>query len=319
MQPAFDRFHRYDELTAILRAFAERRPGLFRVESIGQQPRGPRHLGRRRDQPRDRRRRGQARLLGRRQHPRRRADRLHRLPVSPEDARGGLRQARGRHAPARHACPLRLPARQPRRRRMGARGQAEVHPLVHAPVPVRRGPGRRPRRRGRGRRRAHPHDAHSRSQRGLQGASGGPAPHDAARSGGIGRAVLAGDAGGEAAQFRRRRDPREPRQGGSRPQPQLPVGLAAGVPAGGRGAVPGVRARGEGGRRLHRAPPEPVPRRELPHPQRRDPPAVLERARREHAAPRTCGSTSSSARRPPSSRAIPTSRSSTTSSTTRSR
>jgi len=35
MQPAFDRFHRYDELTAVLHAFAQRRPDLFRVESIG--------------------------------------------------------------------------------------------------------------------------------------------------------------------------------------------------------------------------------------------------------------------------------------------
>ena len=40
MQPAFDRFHRYDELTAVLRAFAERRPNLFRTESIGRSHEG---------------------------------------------------------------------------------------------------------------------------------------------------------------------------------------------------------------------------------------------------------------------------------------
>src|SRR5215470_11837045 len=32
---AFDRFYRYDELTEILRAWAEEHPQLFRVESIG--------------------------------------------------------------------------------------------------------------------------------------------------------------------------------------------------------------------------------------------------------------------------------------------
>jgi hypothetical protein len=49
---------------------------------------------------------------------------------------------------------LHLPAHQSRRRGMGARRQAEVHPLVDAPLSVRRGPGGRPQRRGRRRRRA---------------------------------------------------------------------------------------------------------------------------------------------------------------------
>lgn len=40
MQPAFDRFHRYDELTAILRAFESRRPDLFRVVTIGRSHEG---------------------------------------------------------------------------------------------------------------------------------------------------------------------------------------------------------------------------------------------------------------------------------------
>ena len=44
-----------------------------------------------------------------------------------------------RHARARHARVLRLPAHQSRRRRMGARRQAEVDPLEHAAVSARRG------------------------------------------------------------------------------------------------------------------------------------------------------------------------------------
>ena len=32
---AFDRFYRYDELTEILQAWAEERPDLYRLESIG--------------------------------------------------------------------------------------------------------------------------------------------------------------------------------------------------------------------------------------------------------------------------------------------
>ena len=40
MQPAFDRFHRYDELTSVLRAFEARMPGLFALESIGRSHEG---------------------------------------------------------------------------------------------------------------------------------------------------------------------------------------------------------------------------------------------------------------------------------------
>lgn len=40
MQPAFDRFHRHDELAAILRAFESRAPRLFRVEAIGRSHEG---------------------------------------------------------------------------------------------------------------------------------------------------------------------------------------------------------------------------------------------------------------------------------------
>jgi murein tripeptide amidase MpaA len=40
MLPALDRFHRHDELTAIVHAFAARRPDLFRVESAGRSHEG---------------------------------------------------------------------------------------------------------------------------------------------------------------------------------------------------------------------------------------------------------------------------------------
>ncbi len=40
MQPAFDRFHRYDELMAVLRAFEARRPDLFRLECLGRSHEG---------------------------------------------------------------------------------------------------------------------------------------------------------------------------------------------------------------------------------------------------------------------------------------
>ena len=47
-----------------------------------------------------------------------------------------IRQGRRHDAPARHACALHLPAHQSRRRRMGSRRQAEVHPLFDA-APIR--------------------------------------------------------------------------------------------------------------------------------------------------------------------------------------
>ncbi|HEY4998198.1 MAG TPA: M14 family metallopeptidase, partial [Usitatibacter sp.] len=40
MELTFDRFYRYSDLTEILRGFAERNPGLFRVESIGKSHEG---------------------------------------------------------------------------------------------------------------------------------------------------------------------------------------------------------------------------------------------------------------------------------------
>ena len=90
----------------------------------------------------------------------------------PAHAGHAIRQGRRHHARARHARVLPLPAHQSRRRRMGARRPAEVDPLEHAAVSVRRGGDRGADRRGHRRRRPHPADAHRRSERRVEGASG---------------------------------------------------------------------------------------------------------------------------------------------------
>ena len=167
----FDRFYRYAELTESCTA-SPRAAGPLLGRDHRQEPRGPRHLARRPSPTRDRPRRGQARLLGRRQHPRDRGRGVRRVPLLParRSRRSTASDADVTRA-ARHARLLRLPAHQSRRRRMGARRQAEVHPLLHAPLSLRRGAARRAHRRGCRRRRAHPADAHSRSERRLEGAS----------------------------------------------------------------------------------------------------------------------------------------------------
>ncbi len=175
------------------------------------------------------------------------------------------------------------------------------------PYPFDEDAGRRPQRRGRRRRRPHPLDAHPRSQRRLQGHPDDPrlmSPRDPGESGGeYWRVIPEGTLlNYDGVEIRVNRDKRGPR-----PQPQLPVGLAAGVPAGGRRRPirprePEVRAVVD----FIVAPSATSARRELPHAQRRDPAA---RSRREpddeHDRPRTCGSTSSSARRAPSSPGYP--------------
>ena len=112
----------------------------------------------------DRPGRGQAGVLGRRQHPRDRSRRVRRQPLLPAHAGHAIRQRRGRDARARHARVLRLSAHQSGRRRMGARRQAEVDPLQHAALSVRRRGHRGPDRRGHRRRRPHPADAHRRTR-----------------------------------------------------------------------------------------------------------------------------------------------------------
>ena len=78
----------------------------------------------------------------------------------------GYGERRARDARARHAHVLRRPAREPGRRRRGARRRA-LPALERAPVPARRAAGRAPPR-GRRRRRACPDDAAARPERLLE-------------------------------------------------------------------------------------------------------------------------------------------------------
>ena len=156
------------------------RPRVDRVDR--QEPRGTRHLGADGHQRRDRSGGREAGVLGRRQHPLDRGRGVGGRALFPADARHAIRQGSGRDARARHPRVLRLPALQSGRRRMGARRQAEVGALEHAPLSVGRGRDRGPHRRGHRRRRAHPADAHPRFQRPVEGPPRAAGAHGAARS-----------------------------------------------------------------------------------------------------------------------------------------
>ena len=134
----------------------------------------------------------------------------------------GYGKDRGHHPAARHARGLRLPAHQSRRRRMGARRPARSTSAPRRALSVRRGTGRRLRRRGRGRRRAHPHDAHPgpqrRPTRRIPRTPRLMIPRDPAESGGTYWRVIPE---GTLRDYDGVDDPREPRQAGPRPQPQL--------------------------------------------------------------------------------------------------
>ena len=172
-QIAFDRFYRYAELTELLHAFAREHPQLVAIESIGKSHEGRdiwvltvtnAATGPAREKP--------AFWVD---------GNIHSTEVAAsaaalyflQHARHAIRPRRRRHACARHARVLRLPAHQSRRRRMGARRPAEMGALEHAAVSVRRGGDRRARRRGHRRRRPHPADAHRGSERPVEGASAG--------------------------------------------------------------------------------------------------------------------------------------------------
>ena len=105
--PASTSFYRHAELTRLLFDYAAARPDLVAVRSIGKSYEGRDIWVATLTNSAHRRRHRQAGLLGRRQHPRRRADRQHRLPVLAAPAGQPLRrQRRGRppgHAAARHA------------------------------------------------------------------------------------------------------------------------------------------------------------------------------------------------------------------------
>ena len=142
-----------------------RRPrGAGHGRGVRPQLRGPPAAARHRHRRLDGHPRHQAGALGRRQHPRRRADGdRRRLPAPPAPRR---RRRVGR--PRRHRGPadahvLRRAAGQPRRRRVGAGRPAPVPALEHPAVAVGRRPpvAGRPRR-GRRRRRPRPAAAHPR-------------------------------------------------------------------------------------------------------------------------------------------------------------
>ena len=316
---AFDRFHRYAELTELLHAFVREypQPGVDRIDR--QEPRGPRHLRADRHQHRDRPRVRQAGDVGRRQHPRHRGRGLGREPVLPRHAGARPRHRSGNHPRARHAGVLRLPADESRRRRMGAGRPAEVGPLEHAAVPVRRGRDRGPDRRGHRRRRPDPADAPAGRERPVEGAPGRAGADDPARAHRDRRQLLPDPARGHARRLRRLHAEAEAAEAGPRPQPQLPGELAAGVRAARRGA----RIR----RRSRRCAPSSTSSRVTPTSPaaRRSTPGAACCCGRSstcpttRCTPRTCGSTAAPATRARSSPAIRRSRSTTSSATTRSR
>jgi len=90
--PRFDTFYRYEALTRLLFDYARRTPRPRHRLVDRQELRGPRHLGRGGHEQRHRPRHRQARVLGRRQHPRGRAHCEHRGPVLPAPPGHGARQ-----------------------------------------------------------------------------------------------------------------------------------------------------------------------------------------------------------------------------------
>ena len=152
---------------------------------------------------------------------------------------------------------------------MGARRPAEVGALVDAALSVRRRGDRGAHRRGRRRRRAHPADARRRRQRPVEGTSRRAGTHDPARADRNRRQLLSGAARGLARRLGRVHAAGEEEQGGTRPQPQFPRQLAAGVRAAGRRSVSDLRAGSARGRRLHRPASERLRRHDLPHLERR--------------------------------------------------
>jgi murein tripeptide amidase MpaA len=77
--PRFDQFYRHAELTRLLQDYATAAPGLVELQSLGRSHEGRDIWVATVTNTGHRRGRRQAGLLGRRQHPRRRAHRQHRL------------------------------------------------------------------------------------------------------------------------------------------------------------------------------------------------------------------------------------------------
>ena len=204
---AFDRFYRYDELTEILQGWAEERPELFRVESIGKSYEGRDiwlatvtnfETGTDLDKP--------GFLV---------EANIHALEVTGCTAAlhllDKLLRGYGSDPKVTRCLDTRVFYVVPRlnsgRRRAGARGQAALRPLEHPAVSAARRAGRAVRG-GPRRRRADPDDARRGPERRLEDAPGRPAPDDPARPGRgtRGRHVLPAALGGPDPELRRRPD-----------------------------------------------------------------------------------------------------------------
>jgi hypothetical protein len=233
MQPALDRFHRYSELTEILRAFAQRRPDLFTLESLGRSHEGRdiwlatathRATGAASDKP--------AFWID---------GNIHAAELTASTAclhfLSTLEQGYGSDPDITRLLDTRALYVCPRINPDGAEWALADKPSSSAPPPARI-PSTRTRstaeRRGRRRGRPHPVHAHP-DPNGAFKAHPDDArlmiPRDPVEAGGRYWRIIPE---GAAHEFRRRGDPAQSRQGGPRPQPQLSRRVAAGVPAGRR-------------------------------------------------------------------------------------
>src|SRR5680860_93004 len=118
--PAFDRFFRYNELSAILKGWAQRHPTLLQLESIGKSYEGRDIWLATVHELRCGRRWGEARAVARCKYPRRRGNRLHRRPSPHPPSPERPRARPSHHGGPRHQGLLHRPSPQPRRRRAGA-------------------------------------------------------------------------------------------------------------------------------------------------------------------------------------------------------
>ena len=244
------------------------------------------------DRPRDRRPRHQARALGRRQHPRRRAH-GHGVGVPPDppprqrSRQPAIRRSSRRSAPARStSSPASTPTApsgcSPTARRSAGRASARGRgPTVSAAGTPRRGHRRR----------------RSRcSDMRIADADGAWMPHPDDR-----RLLIPVPADGPAAghdslpaarrrnrpRLRQLHDPDAAPAGSARPQSQLPGRVGPGVP--GSGDHPLSEPEDRRARPRHRRPSQHLRLQRLPHVGRRDPATVVDRRRLDVAAGRRLG------------------------------
>ena len=312
----FDRFLRYDELTAWLHELAAAHPALVTVEEYGRSYEGrPLWLVTVTDAETGRHEAKPAHWVDASIHAVELTGDRRRLPAAAAPRRRLHGGRPGRHRGRADPDVLRRAAGQPRRRRVGARRPAALPALEHAAVAV----GRRPplagrARRGRRRRRPGPADAHPRSAtgRGWPHADDArllvPVPLDGAPAGTPRYRMLDE---GTRRRPRRVHDPDAEPARGPRPQPQLPGRL--GHPGPRLGRPPAVGAGDRRPRAGHRRPPQRVRLQRLPHERRRAAAAVVDRGRLGAAAGRRLGVEAARRDRPPPDRATRCTRSTRTS------